>query len=86
MLADEATEFNEQMCVAFRWVDEMYEIKKDPIGLIQVLRTDAATLTAALKDVLIRCMLSLSQCRAKHNYDGASNMLGRLNGVAARIV
>ena len=86
ILADEATDvkFNEQMCIAIRWVDETYEVQEGPLGLIQVPSTDAGTLTAAMKDVLIRCMLPLGQCRGQA-YDGASNMSGRLNGVAARI-
>ena len=51
------------------------------MGLVQVPSTDAGTLTTVIKDVLIRCMLPLGQCRGQA-YDGASNMSGRLNGVA----
>ena len=41
ILADEATDvkFNEQMCVAIRWVDEVYEIHEGPLGLVQVPST-----------------------------------------------
>ena len=39
------------------WVDDNYEIYEDPIGLIQVPKTDANTLTDTLKDVLVRCIL-----------------------------
>lgn len=86
LIADEATDVNykEQMCVVIRWVDEDYEIYEDPIGLIQVPKTDADTLTNALKDVLVRCILPLNQCRGQP-YDGASNMSGHLRGVAAQI-
>ena len=75
ILADEATDikFNEQMCVAIRWVDEVYEVHEGPLGLIQVPHTDAGTLTTAIKDILIRCMLPLGQCRG-HAYDGASKI------------
>ena len=50
VLADEATDvqYNEQMCVVIRWVDEEYKILEEPIGLIQVPKTDSATLTGAL--------------------------------------
>ena len=84
--ADEASDvsFNEQMCVVIRWVNADYEIHEEPIGLMQVPRTDSATLSLALKDVLIRCMLPLSQCRGQA-YDGAANMSGHLHGVAATI-
>ena len=86
LLADEASDVNykEQMCVVIRWVDEAYDIYEDPIGLLQVPRTDSGTLTSGLKDVLVRCILSLSQCRGQA-YDGASNMSGHLRGVAAQI-
>ena len=60
-------------CVAIWWIDESYEIHEDTFGLMQVPKTDSKTLTAALKDVLIRCMLPLSQCIVRA-YDGASNM------------
>ena len=62
--------------IVMRWVDEDYEIHEEPL-LIQVPKTDSETLTNAIKDVLIRCMLPLSQCRGQA-YDGASNMSGRL--------
>ena len=75
IMADEATDikFNEQMCVAIRWVDGVYEVHEGPLGLIQVPRTDAGTLTTAIKDVLTRCLLPLNQCRGQA-YDGVSNM------------
>lgn len=86
VLADEATDVsvNEQMCIAIRWVNSDYEIMEDPIGLIELPKTDASTLTSSIKDVLIRCMLPLSSCRGQA-YDGAANMSGRISGVAARI-
>ena len=51
IIADEATDIScgEQMCVAIRWADNNYEIHEDPIGLFQVPKTDAETLTSALK-------------------------------------
>ena len=55
-----------------------------PIEMIQVPKTDAETLSLAIKDVLIRCAIPLSQWRGQA-YDGASNMSGPYSGVAARI-
>ena len=49
-----------------------------------VPRTTADTLTAAIKDVLIRCSLPLAQCRGQ-GYDGASNTMGHLRGVSTQI-
>ena len=86
LLADEASYVNykEQMCVVIRWVDEAYDIYEDPIVLLQVPRTDSDTLTSGLKDILVCCILSLSQCRGQA-YDGVSNLSGHLRGVAAQI-
>ena len=47
-------------------------------------KTDASTLSALIKDSLIRFSLPIAQCRGQA-YDGASNMSGHISGVAARI-
>lgn len=65
-------------------VDDSFEIHEDPIELINVPKTDANTITACIKDCLIRCCLPLAQVRGQ-TYDGASNMSGYLHGVAAQI-
>ena len=79
--ADEATDVgcNEQMCVSIWWVNKEYEIFEEPIGVVQLTKTDSATIFKALKDVLLRCILPISMCRGQV-YDGAANM----SGVAAR--
>ena len=69
--------------MSIRWVGDAYEINEDFVGLVHVPRTTADTLTAAIKDVLIRCSLPLAQCRGQ-GYDGASNMMGHLHGVATQ--
>ena len=86
VLADEATDVShkEQLVVCIRWVDKDFDVHEDPIELISVPKTDASTLTTAIKDCLVRCCLPISQCRGQA-YDGASNMSGHLNGVAAQI-
>ena len=71
------------MCVSFRWVSKEYEIFEEPIGLVKLTKTDAATIFAALKDVLLRCILPFNTCRGQ-TYDGAANMSGHLRGVASR--
>ena len=67
-----------------RWIDAEFVIHEDLIGLMHVEKTDANTLTTAIKDVLIRCSLPLSQCRGQ-GYDGASTMMGHLTGVATQL-
>ena len=59
-------------------VDESYLIHEDFIGLVHVLhvlQTTADSLTAAIKDVLVRCILPLSNYRGQAY---ASNMMGHL--------
>ena len=84
--ADEATDVSnkEQLTLCVRWVDKELVIHEDPLELIHVPKTDSNTLTSVLKDCLIRFCLPISQCRGRA-YDGASNMSGHLNGVAAQI-
>ena len=86
ILADETADVanQEQLSVSIRWVGDAYEINEDFIGLVHVPRITADTLTAAIKDVLIRCSLPLAQCRGQA-YDGASNIMGHLRGVATQI-
>ena len=76
-LADDAFDIshNEQMFVPISCVTADYEIHEDPIGLMQVPKTDSRTFTSALKDVLIRCILPLIQCWGQA-FDGAANMSG----------
>ena len=62
----------------------MYVINEDLITLAEVEQTNGATLTATLKNGLICNGLQISKCHGQA-YDGASNMSGHLNGVAARI-
>ena len=56
---------NEQMCIAISWVSDEYEIMEDPIGLFQVPRTDATTLTTALRDVLFGACYRLTSVEGK---------------------
>ena len=47
-------------------------------------QTDAATLASVLRESWRKMAVSLDNCRSQ-TYDGASNMAGHLNGVAASI-
>lgn len=69
-----------QLTVSFRWSDNNYSIHEDPIGLVQVPKTDAETHSSALRDVLARCMLPLNKYRGQA-YDGTSNISGPKIGV-----
>ena len=84
ILADEATDIShhEQMSLSIRWIDDTFEIHEDVLGLIQLPDTKAVTIFSSIKDILIRCVLPISQCRGQA-FDGASNMSGIKNGVQA---
>ena len=86
IIADETRDIGgrEQLAICIRWVDEQYCIYEDLIGLVQVDRTDGATLASTIKDCLIRVKLDLHKCVGQA-YDGASNMSGPYRGVASRI-
>ena len=86
IMADEMRDISndEQLAIVIRWVDMNYEIHEDLIGMVHVPATNSATLTAAIKDVLIRCILPLELCRGQA-YDGAANMMGHLSGVAKQL-
>ena len=82
--SDEATDVahNEQVCVAVRWIDSSYDVHEAALGLIQLPDTKALTIFSAIKDVLIRCSLSITNCIGQA-YDETSNMSGARNGVQA---
>ena len=77
IIADEATDVanREQFNLSLRWVNDEYEVSEDPVGLVCLPNTTADTITQVLKDLLIRCDLSVSLCRGQA-YDGASTMQG----------
>ena len=64
ILADETRDISneEQLVIIIRWVNKIYEVQEDLIGMIHVPSTTSSTLTAAIKDVLVRCILPLSNC------------------------
>ena len=45
------------MCVCVWWVNDQYEVSEDVLGLMQVPKTDSATLFEALEGICIRCVL-----------------------------
>ena len=86
IMADETTDCSnrEQLVVCLRWVDNDLQVHEDFIRLHVVESIDSATLTAVIKDVLMRMNLSLTKMRGQC-YDGASCMSGLKSGVATRL-
>ena len=88
IIADETTDVShaEQLNLCIRWVDSKYVIYEEPIGLFRVPDTKAETLFTVIKDLLIRCSLSIDMCQGQA-YDGAANMQGHhRSGVATRFL
>ena len=86
VIVDETTDISriEQVSLCVRHVDEQFNILDDFVGLYAIPKTDAATMTAVIKDSLCRLNLPLANLRAQC-YDGASNMVGIHSGVQRRI-
>ena len=86
LIADETRDISgkEQLTVSLRWVNDSYEVNEDLIDLIDVEKTDAATLKSVIKDLLTSCSIPIDSCHGEA-YDGASNMAGHLNGLASQI-
>ena len=86
IIADETKDVSnqEQLVVTIRWVDKMYDVHEDVIGMVNVVSTTADSITVTIKRVLENCNLSLSNCRGQA-YDGAANMMGCLKGVAEQL-
>ena len=87
LLADETRDIanKEQLVVCCHWVDELYNIHEHHVGLVQISSCTADGIVHQLKDVFIRCMLSLTKCRGQ-SYDGAATTSGRFRGVSTQIL
>ncbi len=86
LMVDEANDISnkEQLTIIIRWVDEDFNVFEDFLGLYHLITTDAESIVAAIKDVLLRIQVPLSKLRGQC-YDGCSTMTGTRAGVATRI-
>ena len=86
VMADECTDVGneEQLTVCFRWVESSLEVHEEFVGLYQISDISSKTIYDALHDCILRLNLRWSRCRGQC-FDGASNMSGHKNGVAAKI-
>ena len=83
---DETTDSSnkEQAVICIRWVNKDFEANEEFLGLHEVESTNATSLMAMIRDVMIRLNLSFSKLRGQC-YDGASSMSGIRTGVATQI-
>jgi len=63
-------------------VSKIFEVHEDVLGVKELPDTRAVTIHHEVNDILVRCMLSITQCRGQA-FDGASNMSGIRNGAQA---
>ncbi|XP_046862561.1 zinc finger MYM-type protein 1-like [Xenia sp. Carnegie-2017] len=85
--ADESRDISnkEQLTCVLRWIPRTdLSVHENFLGMYELEKTDAKTITTSLKDILLRCSLTIDDCRWQ-TYDGAANMAGGRSGVAARI-
>ena len=87
LIADEVTDCSnkEQLCIVLRYVEPMTSVIKE--DLVTILECDSGITGEALADMMlgfVRENLDPSKLRGQA-YDGAGNMAGKKNGVAARI-
>ena len=87
LMADEYTDISnkEHVSICVRWIDPKgLSVYEDFLGFYEVKNRKSETIFNAIKDVLLRLQLRLSKLRGQ-TYDGASNIMGRKSGVAAKI-
>ena len=86
IMADETSDLSnhEQLVICIRWEDDKLEAREDFIGLQKLERADASSITALVKDWLIRMNLSIHKARGQC-YDGCSTMSGAKTGVATQM-
>ena len=87
LMSDEWTEIgnSEQLSICVRTVNDNLEVFEHFLGFYELPNIRSETIVTAIKDALIRMQMPLSSCRGQI-YDGASNMLGKNSGVAAKIL
>ena len=74
-----------QLSICVRTVNDNLEVFERFLGFYEIPNIRSETIVTAIKGALIRMQLPLSSCRGQ-TYDGASNMLGKKSGVAAKIL
>ncbi|XP_046845605.1 zinc finger MYM-type protein 1-like [Xenia sp. Carnegie-2017] len=87
LFADESRDISnkEQLKCVLRWISRTdLSVHEDFLGMYELEKTDAETITTSLKDILLRCSLTIDDCQWQTN-DGAANMAGGRSGVAAGI-
>jgi len=87
VIADESTDISgkQQLSVTLRWVDDVFSVHEDFVGVYEMDAADADAISKMIQDALLRLGLPLTFLRGQ-GYDGAWVMSGNTNGVSARIM
>ena len=82
ILADEATDVSntQQLVACIRWVTKEFKVKEDFNNLFPLEWGQANVIAAAIKNVLMRHSLPISNAKAQR-YDGCSTIVGSKKGV-----
>ena len=74
----------EQAVFCVHWVDEALISHGDFIGLHEMEKTDATSMVAVIKDIILRLGIDGEKLRSQC-YDDYSTMMGKKKGVATQI-
>ena len=86
IMADECTDLSnlEQLSFCARTVDDDLNVDEDFLGFYEIDNIKSETVVKAIKDILMRCSLSLDDCRGQ-TYNGAGSMMGKHSCVPTKI-
>jgi Domain of unknown function (DUF4371) len=67
IIADETTDMSrmQQLSICLRWIDDEFCVHEDYVGMHEVEKADAASLTAILLDVIVRLGLDVKNLRGQ---------------------
>ena len=88
IMADETRDIRnqEQLSICIRWIDSEFSIHEDLIGLVHVERTDATSISTAIKDVLVLCSLSYFTVQMMVHLTGVATQLRQIEPAALQVL
>ena len=86
IVADERPDISnkERLSFCVRTAGDNLNVDKNFVGFYEIDNIKSETVYNAIKDILLRCSLSLDECRGQM-YDEASNMMSKHTGVSTKI-
>lgn len=86
IMVDETNDISnkEQLTLVMRRIDHNLDVYEEFLGMYQIDKTTAESITSTIVDALVRFQIPLTKLRGQC-YDGCSTMAGSRNGVAAKV-